>query len=56
MCEYCEKEKEKYPDDKYGVICPREAGRSMGSREIQGKGFKSQWAKEGDMNYGTKTM
>ncbi len=30
MCEYCEKEKEKYPNDKYGPICPREAGRSTG--------------------------
>ena len=27
MCEYCEKQRRKYPNDKYGVICPQKAGR-----------------------------
>ncbi len=30
MCEYCEKEKKKYPDEKYGPICPRKAGKDIG--------------------------
>ncbi len=30
MCEYCEKETEKYPNDKYGVICPQLAGKAIG--------------------------
>ena len=26
MCQYCENEKKKYPDEKYEPICPRKAG------------------------------
>lgn len=31
MCEYCENEKKKNPNDKYGVLCPKKAGRFMGN-------------------------
>ena len=30
MCEYCEKQRKKYPDDKYGIICPELAGETIG--------------------------